>query len=64
MGQAAWIGNAAARRSILEILLGALLLVVDNLRVHLLCLCSFVCGGDAGLMHLLYGGLILVDHGS
>ena len=44
MGQAAWIGNAVTRRSILERLLGALLLVVDNLRLHLLCLCSFVCG--------------------
>ena len=44
MGRVAWIGNAVTRKSVLEILLGALLLVVGNLRLTLRCLCLFVCG--------------------
>ena len=59
MGQAAWIGNAVARRSILEILLGALLLVVNNLAVCTCCAFAHLCVDAGRLMHLLYGGLIL-----
>ena len=36
--------QCSSSESVLEILLGAFLLVVDNLRLTLLCLCSFVCG--------------------
>ena len=43
-GQVAWISSVIARNSVLEILLGALLLVGDIAWLTLLCLCSVVCG--------------------
>ena len=44
MGQVAWISSVIARKSVPEILLGALLLVGDIAWLTLLCLCSVVCG--------------------
>ena len=42
MGQVAWISSVIARKSVPEILLGALLLVGDIAWLTLLCLCSVV----------------------
>ena len=42
--QVAWISSVIARKSVPEILLGALLLVGDIAWLTLLCLCSVVCG--------------------